>query len=257
MPGDWTERLIKRENDAWNALRSTIEALQSGKTNVRAESVRDNVDKTVSCLISLGAAREAIHAELRARSATAPRALETGERNDTADRVTALESKVMNAIDKVQEKLESHGRALEIMASTPAPVSTAAPGTSIEDKWTEVVKRSRGGPKQKKLPEPLVGGTETKNRAHQRKQPRARPLAIAVSMAGEEFPELLKTVKRNVDPQVTGDSITKMRRTQKGELLIEVRGGADSANKIRAEVARSLGAAAKIRRLESTSPIEI
>lgn len=87
--------------------------------------------------------------------------------------------------------------------------------------------------------------------------PRSRPLAIVVSKGGEEFPELLKTIRRTVDPKVTGNAITKMRRTGKNELLIEINGGTDSAENVRAEVERSLGSDAKVRKLEETSPVEI
>lgn len=64
------------------------------------------------------------------------------------------------------------------------------------------------------------------------------------------FPELLKTVRSKVDPRVTGDSITKTRRTLKGELLIEISGGSDTMSTVKAEVERSLGPGATVRRLE-------
>lgn len=89
------------------------------------------------------------------------------------------------------------------------------------------------------------------------KPPRSWLLAIIASIADVEFPELLRSVKRGVNSEVTGNSISKMRRTGKGELLIEIHGGADSAEVVRAEVTRSLGAGAKVRKMVDTSPIEI
>lgn len=165
--------------------------------------------------------------------------------------MTTLEKKVFGSLDLVQEKLASEGKTLEAMTSSP---STAL---DPEARWTEVVKRSRGGLKQPKQPEPMDSKTVVKTSTRQKRQPRARPLAIAVAMNDKDFPELLKTVKRNVVPTVIGDSITKMRRTHRGELLIEVRGGTDSAEKIRDELARTLGTDARVRKLESTSPVEI
>lgn len=49
----------------------------------------------------------------------------------------------------------------------------------------------------------------------------------------------------------------RMRQTGKNELLIEINGGTDSADSVRAEVERSLGSDAKVRKLEESSPVEI
>lgn len=48
-----------------------------------------------------------------------------------------------------------------------------------------------------------------------------------------------------------------MKRTGKGELLIEINGGADSAEAMRAEVARSFGPGTKIRKIKDPSAIEV
>lgn len=64
-------------------------------------------------------------------------------------------------------------------------------------------------------------------------------------------------MRRGIDPQVTSDTIIKMRRTQKGDLLIDIIGGAGSIETVRTEVARSLGEGVKIRKLENMSPVEI
>lgn len=87
--------------------------------------------------------------------------------------------------------------------------------------------------------------------------PRVRPVALSVKMDGEEFPALLKTVRQKVDPGVTGDSIAKLRRTMAGDLLIEINGGTSAAEVMRAEVQRSLGPAARVRKLEEKAPVEI
>lgn len=78
-----------------------------------------------------------------------------------------------------------------------------------------------------------------------------------VSDDNAQFPELLKTVKKNVNPLVTGDSITRLRRTMKGELLIEVSSGSETMSTVKAEVERSLGPGARVRRLEDMFPIEL
>lgn len=66
-------------------------------------------------------------------------------------------------------------------------------------------------------------------------------MVIIVFKDNIQFLELLKTVTRNVNPGVTGNSITKMRQTKTGDLVIEIIGDANLAEVVRAEVARSLG----------------
>lgn len=78
-----------------------------------------------------------------------------------------------------------------------------------------------------------------------------------VASEGQQFPELLKTIRKNVNPDATGDAIAKMRETQNGKLLIEINGGADSAETVRAEITRSMGPNTSVRLLEDKSPVEI
>lgn len=91
----------------------------------------------------------------------------------------------------------------------------------------------------------------------QLRPPRLRPAAIVVSNDNAHFPELLKTVSENVNPLVTGDSITRMRHTFKGELLIEVSGGSEVMSTVKAEVEWSLGPGATDKRLEDMFLVEL
>lgn len=61
------------------------------------------------------------------------------------------------------------------------------------------------------------------------KLPRSRPLAFMVKKDGEEFSELLKTVRSKVDPEVTGNAISRLRKSKNGDLLIVINGGNESA----------------------------
>lgn len=51
-----------------------------------------------------------------------------------------------------------------------------------------------------------------------------------VKKANEEFPELLKTVRSKIDPRVTGNSTSQIRKTRTGDMLIVINGGAESAD---------------------------
>lgn len=102
-------------------------------------------------------------------------------------------------------------------------------------------------------PENAVPGSNP----HPAKLPRARPAALLVSKEGEDFPELLKTVRRRVDLGTTGNANARLRQTRTGDLLIEVSGGVDAAELIRKKVSRSLGPETKVRRLENSASIVI
>lgn len=56
---------------------------------------------------------------------------------------------------------------------------------------------------------------------------------------------------------MTGNAISKIRRTLQGSLLIEVSGGAEVAKKVKQEVVRSLVQDARVRKMGEEAPIEI
>lgn len=131
-----------------------------------------------------------------------------------------------------------------------------------EPKWTEVVRRRKGKATVGRGKNPTVDADSEKrsslaNANRSMRPPRVRPLAIMVAKDKADFPELLKTVRRTVDPAVTGDAIAKMCKTASGKLLIEINGRNDAAETVRQEIARSLGPTAKVRRMADESPIEI
>lgn len=122
-------------------------------------------------------------------------------------------------------------------------------------------KTRRPHPEKTKTSPPAEPGnpkTGTQRRLEESKKlPRSRPLAIMVSRGAEEFPELLRTVRSSVNPAVTGDSIAKMRRSQQGNLLIEINGGAEAAERVRQEISRSLGPDIRMRRMGDDSTVEV
>lgn len=120
-----------------------------------------------------------------------------------------------------------------------------------------VKRRRRGQPKTTETLIPVPSTNLVEKSTRQPRPPRARPAAIMVSNDKVQFPELLKAIRSKVDPRVTGDSITNMRRTLKGELLIEVSGGTEAMSTVKAEVERSLGPGATVKRLEDLSPVEL
>lgn len=90
-----------------------------------------------------------------------------------------------------------------------------------------------------------------------RRRSKLRPGAVLVKRGDSTFADVLKRVKAGVDSGVTGTSITKMRETRKGDLLIEVRGDAVVADTVRKEVEGSCGSGSGVQLLERRSLIEI
>lgn len=91
----------------------------------------------------------------------------------------------------------------------------------------------------------------------QTRPPRPKPVALMVRKDGEDFPELLKTVRSGVNPEVTGNSIGRLRKTRNGDLLVVINGGNGPAETVKAEITRALGAGATVRKLENSSVVEI
>lgn len=247
-PVDRMEALINQENDVWQQLGSALETANSLLSKIRSDGVKLNVGKALSHFITLSRIRENLHEEMRDKIARMP---SEAKSCDASNRVAELEVKVLDVLDRVQERLTSQE---EVLAKLNAPPRPPVP---LGETWTTVVRR----PKPKTKP---TGESEPKDSrgvvgapARQLRPPRSRPPVIVVSDDSAQFPELLKTMRRNVNPQVTGDSITRMRRTMRGELLIEVSGGSEAMSSVKAEVERSLGPGAKVRKLEDMSPVEL
>jgi len=87
---------------------------------------------------------------------------------------------------------------------------------------------------------------------------RTRPTAIVVNLGSQEdFPELTKHIKSDMDGDVVGNAITGIRKTKSGDLLIEIRGDENEVNKIKSEVSRTAGDDAKVMILQQRTLLEI
>lgn len=247
-----TEDLTGQKEVVLSNLMKIIEVLRAQANSVNVEGVKENVERSVNTMIFYRKARDALQADWRARIQVA--GLETLG-NKMTYRVEVLELRVMGVLDQVNKKLiEQDGIVAELIISK----VSAQPE---EQKWTEVVKRPRSGTnKQPKKPveEAAAGnGDRAVKSIRLMKSLRARSLAIMISKEDEQFPELLKMVISSVNLKVTGNSNTRMRKTTKENLLIEINGGANEVEVVKEEVVRSLGQAAKVQRMVNEAPIEV
>jgi len=88
-------------------------------------------------------------------------------------------------------------------------------------------------------------------------QLRKRPLAILVKRNDDPFPELLKTIRTGVDGAQLGKSISRLRETKNGSLLIEVIGGTAAAEQVRHGVEQTLGSEASVKTMGDSALIEL
>ncbi|XP_070142111.1 uncharacterized protein [Drosophila kikkawai] len=87
---------------------------------------------------------------------------------------------------------------------------------------------------------------------------RTRPDAVVVEAAGKTYNEVLAMVTRRDDNQLSdlGSAVNRVRRTAKGNLLLEVaKGSKGSAESMRDSISRVLGDAAEVRALTEDSKV--
>lgn len=104
------------EDEAWRDLRDAIDSHKTQITKVRSEGVRESVDRAVTSMNALAKARDALYLEWRLKvKATAHEAAD----NKVADRVEALENRVLSVLDQVQLKLAEQDK---ILSNLPLPL---------------------------------------------------------------------------------------------------------------------------------------
>jgi len=197
-------------------------------------------------------------------------------RSEVSAMVKDSEKRILEAINVAQtsSKGKGHNPTLVIghdepnLKATRTVETTAA--TETELTWTEVVKKSRkprplapaftaqfgkqetaAGPTSTKAPEQKRAWPEN-NRV-----PRARPPAVLVEVGREDFPALSKKIRSGVNKEIIGTRVVGMRQTKTGGLLIEIRGGPEKVEAVRAEVARTAGSDVGVKTLQSRDVFEI
>lgn len=258
-PEDRLTRLLKRENDVVQELKATLDFLKTLMVRVKTEGVKEQVERMGALLDELCRKRAEIKSEQRVVKAGEKKKAEpsVGDKT-TMDRVSVAEKKILEALDAVNRRMDIQEEQINKLAGRNNQSPEAQqPRDRPEEQWTEVVGRKKATTKIADSRNKQGKSEHQTKIAKPGKSTRVRPVAIVVANDGQQFPELLKAIRRNVDPDVTGDAIRKMRETQNGKLLIEVNGGTGPAETVRAEVARSMGPNASVRILEDKSPVEI
>lgn len=253
-PPDRADNIIEREKEALREMKTAINALVVLTARVKAEGVKMKVDTIANAFDRVLKMRCELQAEARARICAADHLMSVSVVKIT-DRVGALETKIMDGLVRATADKADQGR---FPATAVATATVPPPSQAVEtQRWVEVARRNRGRSARTATAATVATNQTNAAAARGARTPRARPMALSVRLDGEDFPALLKTVRRKVDPGVTGDSIAKIRKTLAGDLLIEINGGSTAADVVKTEVMRSLGPEAKVRKLEDTATVEI
>nr|XP_041632372.1 uncharacterized protein LOC121502730 [Drosophila kikkawai] len=150
-------------------------------------------------------------------------------------------------------------RAPPAQATAPAAprngAKKARPDAPVLPRVAECRHGSAGRPPE---PEPVTAGNSWSTVVRKKQTRRTRPDAVVVEAPGKSYSEILALVTRREDRQLTdlGGAVTKVRRTARGNLLLEVaRGSTESAESMRDSISRVLGDTAEVRALTEESKV--
>ncbi|EDV44744.2 uncharacterized protein Dana_GF20516 [Drosophila ananassae] len=137
-------------------------------------------------------------------------------------------------------------------AATQTRAGTGQPGQPTEpDPGTQ---RTKDAPKWK-----LVGPKKGKNQRRPNPEPKEKPKpdALVIMAKGEaSYADILRRVKQDKKLQALGEAVTRIRRTQKGELLLQLKKSGEDTAGYRALVTESIGDEVEVRSLSHKIEIE-
>lgn len=111
---------LKRENELWAQLKSTMDTMKTQMVRVKAEGAKETFERATRIIASLEKAREDMTMEWRSKIDAAGRSAEPLD-TKFEKRVDALESKVLGALNAVQSRLTEQDSVLASFANHPAP----------------------------------------------------------------------------------------------------------------------------------------
>ncbi|XP_046742524.1 uncharacterized protein LOC124409152 [Diprion similis] len=148
----------------------------------------------------------------------------------------------------------------------------AANSTKTEEGWTVATKRVRPKKKKRGATEPPTQLQKPQQQVQQQAQQQrgqqgalkiggrrqARPDAVLIKTSGSaNYAEVLRTIKRQVDPEKTGAQITAVKKTRGGDVLVELKRGSSGVQALRDAVAGALGQGNKVAALEPMLTVEV
>lgn len=249
-----------KENSILNDLQKEVEALKEVSKRVKVEGVKNGIEK-ISSLLTL------LVEHKNKRNAVSRLSLGQDSTIEVNRILGEFRMEVMEIVKESQETIL--GTIGQFTHTGPAPAKGARndinggnkmatakdTATGTDPPWSEVVgRRHRRGQNTEKAvtTEPPTTAFPVKKRSV-----RSRPPAILVDIGENEFTEVAKKIHDKANMEVIGDSVVGVRQAKSGGILIEVRGGADRVESVRAEIGRSVGENFGVKTLQRKVLIEV
>ncbi|KAH8366372.1 hypothetical protein KR084_006225, partial [Drosophila pseudotakahashii] len=164
---------------------------------------------------------------------------------------------IVTELGKILDELLSDVNDKQVRHITVAMKPARAAAASTQQPLLEAPSTSNGAPREG--PERAANPWRTVTRARQ-KLTRTRPNAVIVTANGKSYSEILAMVTRRDDDKLSGlgSCVSKVGRTNKGNLLLEVaKGSTTSAESIKDSIAQVLGGEAEVRSSSEESKVVV
>lgn len=239
--------LERRETGKLTEILKTIDDMKPNMEKVKVEGAKESFKKIVDLINLLKKDRDETRIAWRKALDEKEQAVVRLTTNgDLAKKLEISEGNIIAAIENQKECFRKE--MIEMIEPPETHTGGATEDKNKEEmKWTDIVKRNVKATKEKSKPGPTV--TKPKMRA--------KPPAIMVNVAKEDFPALAKKIRDNVNGDTIGNRVIGMHQAKAGGLLIEIRGNQEDMEKVRAEISRSAGPEVEVRSLQQRRLIEI
>ncbi|XP_049309471.1 uncharacterized protein LOC125777805 [Bactrocera dorsalis] len=136
--------------------------------------------------------------------------------------------------------------------------------TTHDGPFVKAVERNLGGGEKDATREDTwitIPSKSHKNKSKKKENavPRPRPEAIVIAKTGDmSYADILRAVKQNENLQVLGENVSRIKKTAKGEILLELKKAQTGSTKeYRDEIVKILGDQAQIRSLTQEITVEV
>ena len=222
-------------------IKKLVVLLEDGKRRSINQAMRDAIE-SAKALYELSAiqfhderAKEVIRTNCAAQTTPGlvKRRREKGQKDVTPE--TRQRAKKQKAVEEPQ-----------------APITPINGETVPERQWKKVTRKGRKKPET--VPKETPKEAKKPDKARERK--RARPDAIVIEAKDKEsYAAILRTFKSNPDMADIGEAVSRIRRTQKGSMLLLLKEKEARTAEFRSRISNALGKDADVKALEQRAEV--
>lgn len=237
-------------------LRKEVDALREASKRVKAEGVKDGIEKLSSLLVLLTENKRKRNAENRLSSGQmSSEAILEEVKEEVLDKVMESQGRILEAIGKLMPRESEAVSAVSVDIDEGKKKTVNETNSGKVPSWSEVVGRRR---RKNVISEEEVTKEHTVTASSGKKRPlRSRPPAILVDIGQNKYAEMTKKIQDEANMEIIGDSIVGVRQARTGGLLFEVRGDAAKVESVRLEIERSAGDKVEVKTLQNRVLVEV